>query len=85
MYDTEQLARPRSVRLSKRTDSLLSVEAARAHKTVSELIREKLESKLSEQKTAGETILAVADQPARRLKSPEREAFQKIYRQRHAA
>jgi hypothetical protein len=77
-------ARPRSVRLTRKTDSLLEAEAARQKKTVSELIREKVEGNLTEEMTASEMILGFANHPPRkRITSARREAFRKAYLERH--
>ena len=85
MSDTMQLARPRSIRFTRQTDSLLEAEAARHGKTVSELVREKLEANLGETKTAGDILLEMASHPPRKCaKSNDREAFRKSYGERHA-
>ena len=83
MYYTEELARPRSVRLTKRAESLLLVEAARIGKTINELIREKVDGALTEQQTAGDAVLSAAKDTRRREASPERVALQAAYRERH--
>jgi hypothetical protein len=85
MSDIEQLDQPRTIRLSRRLASLLENEAARARTNVSDLIRSKLEASTSEEKTAAETILAIAAKPLRKVRSSKaRQAFAKAYRERHA-
>ena len=83
MYYTEQLARPRSVRLTKRAESLLMVEAARIGKTINELIREKVEGALTEQQMAGDAVLAAAKDTRRRVPSQSRLELQAAYLERH--
>jgi hypothetical protein len=84
MSYTIEFARPRSVRLTRKMDGLLEAEAARQKKTVSELIREKLETNLSEHETASDMILKFAGRaPQKRIKSPRRTAFRKAYLERH--
>ena len=84
MSYTMDFARPRSVRLTRKTDSLLEAEAARQKKTVSELIREKVEGNLTEEMTASDMLFEFAKRPPRkRIKSPQREAFRKAYLERH--
>jgi hypothetical protein len=84
MSHREQLKKLRSVRLSEHTDSLLEGEAARLGKSASELIRETLERAFPDTQTASECFLEAAQKPpARRVSSPEREAFRKAWLSRH--
>ena len=82
-YDTT-LGRRRTVRFPAETDRLLQAEAASAKKTISEVIREKVESHLGQQKTAGESILEIAAKARRRVRSTaDNTAFIAAYTRRH--
>ena len=84
MRRTEQLPDWRPA--NPHTDSLLTGEAERLGKAVSEVIRDYIESALPVAQTASDAFLAAAHHPPKkRINTPERAALRQAYRARHSA
>jgi hypothetical protein len=85
MSDAATLKRTRSIRFSALANRRLQAKAARAGKTVSDIVRQMIEAELeSEEQTAGEWILSVARaRPQRRPIPPQRLAFRQAYKRQH--
>jgi Ribbon-helix-helix protein, copG family len=85
MSDIGSLNKSRSVRFSERADRRLQAKAARAGKTVSDVVRQMVEAELeAEEQTAGQWVLFIAHRkPRPQPLAPERLAFRRAYKKRH--
>jgi predicted DNA-binding protein len=85
MSDRLTLAKSRTVRLPAEIDGRLQASAAKAGKSVSQLIRQTVEAEYSQEPdTAGNWVLTVGKlRPLKRAVHPARKKFQEAYEKRH--